>query len=413
MSTRPTIAIPSWSTAGTNVEPGAGKKSQGWLVNERPPAEWLNWLQNSAGAWLQFLADATNGSPTPDLKLNFANTDMFAPLLDVTTAPAASGYRLLQRVLVNATQHVNVYAGNTATRRLIFTHNATWGGSSWVCEVAASTASAIALVNNGTSGVLELLWHAATASTWLDSAWTVAGFTNLNTQTLHVTTPDPAVSAVFEGHVLMNAGLNVVTGIDTAGTITVAGAFTSNGSAVFNGDATFNAAHLYLDDDVDIVHTSPQPRRRVHIPLMAGQQVNGSTISANYNYADGYLHTTTGGDRILEYPLHWPREAVNRNVEVLQMSQDASHQNVIEVYRAIRDMTVVASDPPTPELLVSVTCNLYATTFANRFTLVLPGASEPYNESYYVQITLKSNAAGFNRLYAVAATYDDPGARNG
>jgi hypothetical protein len=35
--------LPVWSNTGT--DPGAAKKAAGWLKDEKPPAEWFNWLQ--------------------------------------------------------------------------------------------------------------------------------------------------------------------------------------------------------------------------------------------------------------------------------------------------------------------------------------------------------------------------------
>jgi hypothetical protein len=57
MSTKPT-KVPLWNTGATNrVEPSAGKKILGWLLNERPPAQYLNWLLGYLGDWAQYLSD--------------------------------------------------------------------------------------------------------------------------------------------------------------------------------------------------------------------------------------------------------------------------------------------------------------------------------------------------------------------
>jgi len=268
--------------------------------------------------------------------------------------------------------------------------------------------------------VLELLWHAATAATWADSAWTVAGFTSLNAQTLHVTTPAPSVSAVFEGHVLINAGLNVVTGIDTAGTITAGGLLTANGAAVFNDQATFNASHVYLDDDVDIMHTAPQPIRKVQIPLLSGVLVMGGTSDSigagtGYDPTGNYLHTTPGTDRIFDYPLVIPRATNSWNVEVLWMTPDASHVNTFTVYKQPNDLDSAVSSPGGAINMGSRGATVFGTGNAQQAALASPITEtvEPFNNTYYVRIILKGNAAGTNRLYAVRLVYSDPGPRNG
>jgi hypothetical protein len=47
--------LPVWSNAGT--DPGASKKAAGWLANEKPPAEWFNWLQNTGYLAMKELQD--------------------------------------------------------------------------------------------------------------------------------------------------------------------------------------------------------------------------------------------------------------------------------------------------------------------------------------------------------------------
>lgn len=34
------------------MDPGGAKEAAGWLVSERPPAHWWNWILNSFGQWL-------------------------------------------------------------------------------------------------------------------------------------------------------------------------------------------------------------------------------------------------------------------------------------------------------------------------------------------------------------------------
>lgn len=58
MASRPT-KTPEWATDGGRVlEPSAGEKGTGWEVDKKPPARKMNWLQNLAYQWLEYLSDA-------------------------------------------------------------------------------------------------------------------------------------------------------------------------------------------------------------------------------------------------------------------------------------------------------------------------------------------------------------------
>ncbi|MDH3598034.1 MAG: hypothetical protein OEU26_00175 [Candidatus Tectomicrobia bacterium] len=54
MATKPTERILDWASGGTNTDPGGAKEAAGWLVAERPPAYWWNWILNSFGKWLTY-----------------------------------------------------------------------------------------------------------------------------------------------------------------------------------------------------------------------------------------------------------------------------------------------------------------------------------------------------------------------
>lgn len=61
---RPTT-IPLWATGSSAVlvEPLDGQKAAGWSVGERPPAQWLNWMQSMYGSWLQYLDQQASVQP--------------------------------------------------------------------------------------------------------------------------------------------------------------------------------------------------------------------------------------------------------------------------------------------------------------------------------------------------------------
>lgn len=46
------VEIPEWATSAVNViTPPAGKKTDGWVVTDVPPAEWQNWLHYWTEQW--------------------------------------------------------------------------------------------------------------------------------------------------------------------------------------------------------------------------------------------------------------------------------------------------------------------------------------------------------------------------
>lgn len=56
MAIRPS-SKPEWTYGNGDpvaVEPTAGKKLIGWLVNERPPFQWLNWLFKNLSEWVDY-----------------------------------------------------------------------------------------------------------------------------------------------------------------------------------------------------------------------------------------------------------------------------------------------------------------------------------------------------------------------
>lgn len=61
MATKPT-SLPRWATSGSAllVEPNDGKKDIGWVVNEPPPAQVLNWQKNLVYQWCAYLNDLEN-----------------------------------------------------------------------------------------------------------------------------------------------------------------------------------------------------------------------------------------------------------------------------------------------------------------------------------------------------------------
>ncbi|MDH4281377.1 MAG: hypothetical protein OEV36_01875 [Myxococcales bacterium] len=69
MATKPTVRIPLWASGGTTTDPGGGKEATGWLPDERPPANWWNWVWNAMGQWLGWsetsFDELTDPTPVP------------------------------------------------------------------------------------------------------------------------------------------------------------------------------------------------------------------------------------------------------------------------------------------------------------------------------------------------------------
>ena len=50
--------MPQWDNAGS--DPGSTKKTNGWLVSEKPPAQWFNWLFNRIYNCISEIRDVTD-----------------------------------------------------------------------------------------------------------------------------------------------------------------------------------------------------------------------------------------------------------------------------------------------------------------------------------------------------------------
>ncbi len=60
MADRP-IELLNWADTGAITNPGAPKETLGWVPSEKPPAEYMNWLQNNFSLWSQYLDTLLNG----------------------------------------------------------------------------------------------------------------------------------------------------------------------------------------------------------------------------------------------------------------------------------------------------------------------------------------------------------------
>ncbi len=91
MATKPT-STPRWADVGGSiVDPPSGTKDVGWLVGQKPPAQYLNWWKNLSYQWFEYLKDGIfsgafglSTSITPSAITG--SNDNYAPTDHATTA---------------------------------------------------------------------------------------------------------------------------------------------------------------------------------------------------------------------------------------------------------------------------------------------------------------------------------------
>ncbi len=96
---------PRWSTAGTNTDPGAAKRASGWLPDDRPPAQWFNYIHNAQGEHIhrlrQMLArnwTIVRTGTVDDDEFRGAATDDIGQSIVVGTPDPRSVYRAVRGV---------------------------------------------------------------------------------------------------------------------------------------------------------------------------------------------------------------------------------------------------------------------------------------------------------------------------
>src|SRR6266576_1419009 len=45
-----------WAASATKTEPSSGQKDAGWVVGQKPPAQWHNWWQDAVDQWVKWLS---------------------------------------------------------------------------------------------------------------------------------------------------------------------------------------------------------------------------------------------------------------------------------------------------------------------------------------------------------------------
>jgi len=148
MATKPTVRIPLWASGGTRTDPGGGKEATGWLPDERPPANWWNWVWNAMGQWAEYFETVTDQplpiavgrvqtGATPSVVFNSG------PALAATPAVAAAS-----TVTVNFASPIITAVGNSCVQLTQENVNTTR-----IIKGQMQTTSQLAIIFNDTDGV--------------------------------------------------------------------------------------------------------------------------------------------------------------------------------------------------------------------------------------------------------------------
>lgn len=169
--TRP-AKFPEWASSGANVlEPSGGKKAEGWLGGEQPPAPIMNWLQKLGYDWLRYL-DA-------EKLLNLSELSSAIPLIRGTTDaadhPSSPGnkWKLAIELPLPDGQFVRLYYGDGSDSGgdWMITVNALWnpaaGAQTFSQDVGAQTSTTLW----GRGG--HLFWYnkAPGSGSWAPLSW--------------------------------------------------------------------------------------------------------------------------------------------------------------------------------------------------------------------------------------------------
>lgn len=141
-----------------------------------------------------------------------------------TTVPTAR--KLWWTWTLNANIKARLYYATSAGAYEVVL-NAVWGGATWSCDDSTKDAVRFRLQSAAASGDMAIHYHAGTAGTWADGAWTAnvfsAGATGMLTSAGGVTATAGGVTATAGG-VTVTAGGVTVNGGTVASTAGTAGA---------------------------------------------------------------------------------------------------------------------------------------------------------------------------------------------
>jgi hypothetical protein len=132
-----TEQLPKWDNAG--AAPSAAKQTAGWLVSEKPPADWLNWLFNRAYLALKALQDRAFNKGTVD-------TDVETLVSEVIETHTRSSVLTLSGGVL---QKAESKAGATVVKTSTCSYDGVTGALTGLTVVAGGKTLTVSLVYNG------------------------------------------------------------------------------------------------------------------------------------------------------------------------------------------------------------------------------------------------------------------------
>lgn len=88
-TTRPTV-VPTWTdgSAPFQTQPGSGQLTTGWVSNEKPPYQYMNWILWILSIWIQYIDNITN--PTTIQSTQTGNFTAAFPVRTYLVSPSGS-----------------------------------------------------------------------------------------------------------------------------------------------------------------------------------------------------------------------------------------------------------------------------------------------------------------------------------
>ena len=124
--------LPTWATGAASIlEPSDGKKAQGWVPGEQPPASFFNYWQNLVGQWIQALRDGAALQAAADLEVQaLLAATASGNVTNATTSSGGIGPSGFSEtgVALDANTGFMVWAGYAASLIKLGRYPVSWGG---------------------------------------------------------------------------------------------------------------------------------------------------------------------------------------------------------------------------------------------------------------------------------------------
>jgi hypothetical protein len=314
---KPSGNLPTWATTpGNRIEPGSGKKAEGWQTGERPSAQFMNWLQGLAGDWIAYLNDVVGGVAIDDLRLNSSITDVTQAPFRTSTSPEDYGpvpttlWKLIGSFGAGTGRTARIYTGRLSGASFIITINCFWSpgsGGLWFQQVSSQPSLGLEFSSNGL-GIRVVRVDAGTAS-WNQLSWGAGSLGAFNAQfTGEITAQDIHVLDDVD----IDSDLNVDGNAQVDGTMN-AGLYTS--SSGYQATTSFGYA-------------TPQSKVMTFSPALC--QIQGP---AAYVSASDRILGDAGGTSVATWALDLPSGFTLTKVDVMVTSVTNSSTGMPVVVR--------------------------------------------------------------------------------